>query len=241
MLPLSWTPVSTPLQSALQDETFTSWPPSVAAKLRQAAAVIAAVGREISRDVGAPGVSSASSHRSQYSVKISSSEYSNSGERISSSVSAYIFGLYLERPPSFNAPLNLRSKLFRTLGCIQSNCAPFLHSIVTSLYVISDREVVALALSKEPMRRTSPNTSLSTLRWQGKMDKTRSDVKAEIKGNCVKFTGFLFYDSIHADESQNIRTPGQNVWRKTAWEVHPVTSYEILDDEDSVEFRQLGE
>jgi hypothetical protein len=71
-----------------------------------------------------------------------------------------------------------------------------------------------------------------TPRWQEKMGKGIKDVRKEIKNQCVKFTGFLFYDSIHADESQNTNPKGKNVWRKTAWEVHPVTSYTILGHED---------
>ncbi len=55
-------------------------------------------------------------------------------------------------------------------------------------------------------------------------------MKAEIKGKCVAFTGFLFYDSIHADEAENTAPGRKGNWRKTAWEVHPVTFYEVLDD-----------
>ncbi len=54
----------------------------------------------------------------------------------------------------------------------------------------------------------------------------------EIKGKCVAFTGFLFYDSIHADEAENTAPGRKKNWRKTAWEVHPVTSYEVLDDDE---------
>jgi len=42
-----------------------------------------------------------------------------------------------------------------------------------------------------------------TPRWQEDMGKDRADVKAEIKGKCVAFTGFLFYGR-------------KGNWRKTA-------------------------
>jgi hypothetical protein len=71
-----------------------------------------------------------------------------------------------------------------------------------------------------------------TPRWQEKLGKDFSDVRKELKDRCVKFTGFLFYDSIHAGESQNTRQKGKKVWRRTAWEVHPVTAYRIVGHED---------
>jgi hypothetical protein len=44
----------------------------------------------------------------------------------------------------------------------------------------------------------------------------------------VKFRGWLFFDQIHADEAENT-TPGREKnWRATAWELHPVTSIEVL-------------
>ena len=40
--------------------------------------------------------------------------------------------------------------------------------------------------------------------------------------------GWLFLDQIHADEAENT-TPGRKKnWRATAWELHPVTSIEVL-------------
>lgn len=71
-----------------------------------------------------------------------------------------------------------------------------------------------------------------TPRWQEKLNKDIAKVRSEIKGKCVEFTGFLFYDSIHADEAENTRPGRKANWRKTAWEVHPVTSYRIVGHED---------
>ena len=54
------------------------------------------------------------------------------------------------------------------------------------------------------------------------------DVRKQIKGKWVKFTGWLFYDSIHADEAENTAPGRDGNWRATAWEVHPVSKFEIV-------------
>src|SRR5258705_9237874 len=53
-------------------------------------------------------------------------------------------------------------------------------------------------------------------------------VRKALKGQWVKFTGWLFYDSIHKQNAGNNNGKG-NLWRKTIWEVHPVSAYEIVD------------
>lgn len=68
-----------------------------------------------------------------------------------------------------------------------------------------------------------------TPRWQGKLGKIKAVTK-QIRSKCVEFTGFLFYDSIHADEAENTAPGRKGNWRKTAWEVHPVTSYKVVVD-----------
>jgi hypothetical protein len=49
-----------------------------------------------------------------------------------------------------------------------------------------------------------------------------------ILGKWVKVTGWLLFDSIHADDSENTRPGHANNQRATAWEIHPVTKIEIL-------------
>lgn len=68
-----------------------------------------------------------------------------------------------------------------------------------------------------------------TPRWQGELGDIAT-VRSKIKGKCVQFTGYLFYDSIHADEAENTKPGRKANWRKTAWEVHPVTSYRNVAD-----------
>jgi hypothetical protein len=54
-------------------------------------------------------------------------------------------------------------------------------------------------------------------------------LKATLTGRKVRFEGWLMFDESHAGESENMapRRPGN--WRATAWEVHPVTSFQILE------------
>jgi len=49
-----------------------------------------------------------------------------------------------------------------------------------------------------------------------------------IKGKWITVTGWLFFDSIHAEESENINPGNSANWRATCWEIHPVTKIEIL-------------
>ena len=83
-----------------------------------------------------------------------------------------------------------------------------------------------------------------TPRWEKKFgfddsnyDAMRQLIESQLKGKRVKFSGWMLYDFIHENAAQSTR-PNQPVcanfgdkncnWRATPWEVHPVTSYEIL-------------
>ena len=64
-----------------------------------------------------------------------------------------------------------------------------------------------------------------------KFQETLGDIKkvrAAIKGKWVTFTGWLFYDSIHADESENTAPRRKGNWRATAWEVHSVSKFKVV-------------
>jgi hypothetical protein len=62
---------------------------------------------------------------------------------------------------------------------------------------------------------------------------SNAQLKAKILNKWVKITGWLFYDDDHHTGSwrvdpENIR--GENNWRATGWEVHPVLGIEVLDE-----------
>jgi hypothetical protein len=66
-----------------------------------------------------------------------------------------------------------------------------------------------------------------TPKFQGTLGNLK-DVKTQIKGQWVKFTGWLFYDSVHANAAENTAPKHKGNWRATAWEVHPVSKFEIV-------------
>ena len=53
-------------------------------------------------------------------------------------------------------------------------------------------------------------------------------LQRELTGRRVRFQGWLFFDAVHAGESENIAPGRANNWRATAWELHPITKIEIL-------------
>ena len=55
------------------------------------------------------------------------------------------------------------------------------------------------------------------------------DIDGGIRGEWVEITGWLMFDTIHADEAENTHPGGEHNWRATAWEIHPVTGIKILD------------
>lgn len=57
------------------------------------------------------------------------------------------------------------------------------------------------------------------------------------QGRRVKFTGWMLFDGMHSREAQNTKAEKRQkcgnlkvkeIWRATAWEIHPVTGIEVL-------------
>jgi len=63
-------------------------------------------------------------------------------------------------------------------------------------------------------------------RFQDKLG-DMTTVKKKITGKWVKFTGWLTYDYKHRSNARNVKKTG-NIWRATAWEVHPVTAFKVV-------------
>ncbi len=60
------------------------------------------------------------------------------------------------------------------------------------------------------------------------IDWSTRTLRKNFKGRWVKIQGWLFYDTEHADEADNTKPGRERNWRKTAWEIHPITSIEIV-------------
>ena len=59
-------------------------------------------------------------------------------------------------------------------------------------------------------------------------DWSAATLKKELVGRRCRFEGWLLFDREHADESENTAPGARANWRATAWELHPVTSIEVL-------------
>ena len=72
-----------------------------------------------------------------------------------------------------------------------------------------------------------------TPRWRAAMrvagaDWSTDHLKTTIEGHWVRVRGWLYFDEEHEFESENTASGGYYNWRATAWEIHPVTSIEVV-------------
>jgi len=72
-----------------------------------------------------------------------------------------------------------------------------------------------------------------TPRWRAAMaakgvDWETDTLRERLLGRCVRVTGWLLFDAEHRRESRNTADAGREVWRATAWEIHPVTAIDVL-------------
>ena len=66
-----------------------------------------------------------------------------------------------------------------------------------------------------------------TPRFQDKLGNLAT-VKSAIEGKWIRFTGWMLYDGVHKSNAKNTNPNGKAIWRATAWEVHPVTAFEVV-------------
>jgi hypothetical protein len=72
-------------------------------------------------------------------------------------------------------------------------------------------------------------------RWEKKLGLDDSNhelmlakLRNELERKRVTFRGWMFYDSVHIDESESTNPGNRLNWRATPWEIHPVTYYKVL-------------
>jgi hypothetical protein len=59
-------------------------------------------------------------------------------------------------------------------------------------------------------------------------DWSAQKLERDLIGRWCRFEGWMFYDTTHAGESENIAPGRDGNWRGTAWEIHPITKFEIV-------------
>jgi hypothetical protein len=60
------------------------------------------------------------------------------------------------------------------------------------------------------------------------LDWSADALGAKISGRWCRFEGWLLFDREHADESEHTAPGARGNWRASGWELHPVTSIEVL-------------
>ena len=61
------------------------------------------------------------------------------------------------------------------------------------------------------------------------VDWSAETLERTLPGRMARFEGWLLFDSEHGDESENTYPGGDDNWRATAWEGHPITAITIVD------------
>ena len=72
-----------------------------------------------------------------------------------------------------------------------------------------------------------------TPRWRYIMRERDTDwstraLRDQFRGRWVRVRGWMLFDAEHQRESENTAPERAGNWRATAWEIHPVTSIEVV-------------
>jgi len=93
---------------------------------------------------------------------------------------------------------------------------------------------IELILTPEDSDETRRVIVEVTPRWRAAMkaqgvDWATATLQRVIEGHNVRIRGWLFIDAQHANAAENTNPGGDKNWRATVWEIHPITSIEVLD------------
>lgn len=66
--------------------------------------------------------------------------------------------------------------------------------------------------------------------WAGQRgwDWSEAALRSQLLDYWVEFEGWLYFDVGHAQESENTAPHNPENWRATAWEIHPVTKFKVI-------------
>jgi hypothetical protein len=92
---------------------------------------------------------------------------------------------------------------------------------------------IEIGLSKSapaPQRvivEVTPRLRLQMAHMGTPVDWSTEALREKLQGKWVEFTGWMLFDYIHADKSENTNPGNPDNFRATAWEVHPVTGISV--------------
>jgi len=93
-----------------------------------------------------------------------------------------------------------------------------------------------IELVVDPMNAGGPERVIVevTPRWRAMMaakgvDWSTAALRRAYLGRWVRVTGWLLFDAEHANAAENTAPGRPRNWRATAWEVHPITSIEVVN------------
>jgi hypothetical protein len=94
---------------------------------------------------------------------------------------------------------------------------------------------IVLAAGPKDAKATRTVIAEVTPRWRAMMrqrglDWTTRGLKKALVGKWVRIRGWMLYDWQYREESENTNPGSRKNWRATAWEIHPVISFEVLED-----------
>ena len=61
------------------------------------------------------------------------------------------------------------------------------------------------------------------------LDWSTRALRDKLLGRWVKVQGWMLFDFEHLNQADNTHPGGERNWRATAWEIHPVTSIEVIN------------
>jgi len=86
---------------------------------------------------------------------------------------------------------------------------------------------IEIALSSGETSKKKVMVVEMTPRFKATHSEWRTNKILALKGKKVTITGWMFFDEKHWQNSKNTNPNGTNLYRATAWEIHPVTAFEV--------------
>ena len=89
---------------------------------------------------------------------------------------------------------------------------------------------VATRADAPPIERVIVEVTPPMREWASArgVDWSTATLQRELTGKRVRVEGWLFFDDEHDEESENTQPGKAGNWRATAWELHPLTSIELV-------------